>query len=362
MAYVAFLWFGLVADRIVRSGQLDEVLTGTWRIIEDPAELAGQWIAATLLAVIRWVPQSGPQTLVLATALGAGATIGALFHRFRRAGWSLPEALLAVAMLAAHPAVLVLATTGQTLLLSVLMIGLVILCLDRAATVGDAQSLMALGLVLAGLMLTARDAVYIVLPIAAILPFCLRGVQDFGSAAALYLITLFPAAVAVGGILLGAATMGDAPVHATSRWLAPMHGAWETIDSEWLNQRGGSFLNPLRELLPLFLMAMPPALMALLALLVRPAERRQPVGALLALFGGPLAGAGATLFWHAASPLPAVVIGMAAVLAWTTSRYWTVAERWLWLLWMAVGLVLTWGTPWIWNDSEMATWRAALPL
>jgi hypothetical protein len=68
-----------------------------------------------------------------------------------------------------HPATLMLATTGQTLLLSVLLVGIVALALDRASTIGDAQSLMALGLALAALVLTAPDALYIALPIMALL-------------------------------------------------------------------------------------------------------------------------------------------------------------------------------------------------
>lgn len=362
IGYLAFLWFALVADRILGSGHLDDVLATIWRVNDDPAALAGQWIAASLLGLIRLVPDAGPQTLVLTTTLGAGGLIGVLFLRLRRAGWGFAGALAAVALLALHPAMLMLATTGQTLLLSVMMVGGVILCLDRAASVGDAQSLMALGLMLAVLMLTAPDALYVVLPIAAVLPFCLRGVQDLGSAAALYLITLFPAAVAVGGILLGAATMGEAPAFAFRRWLAPMHGALETAGSAWLNRQGGDFFTPLLELLPLFLAAMPPALLALAALVLRPEERRRPVAAALALLGGPLSGAGATLFWHAAGPLPAIAVGMAAVLAWTVSRPATRPERLAWLAAMALGLGLSWGSGWIWEGADIAAWRAALPL
>ena len=362
IGFLAFLWFALVADRILGSGQLDEVLAAIWRVSDDPATLAGQWIAASLLGLIRLVPDAGPQTLVLATTLGAGGLIGVLFLRLRRAGWGFAEALAAVTLLALHPAMLMLATTGQTLLLSVMVTGIVILCLDRAASVGDAQSLMALGLMLAVLMLTAPDALYVVLPIAAILPVCLRGVQDLGSAAALYLIILFPSAVAVGGILLGAATMGEAPALAFHRWLAPMHGALETAGSAWLNLRGGAFFAPLLALLPVFLAAMPPALLALAALVLRPEERRRPVAAGLALLGGPLSGAGATLFWHAAGPLPAIAVGMAAVLAWTVSRRATRPERLAWLAAMALGLGLSWGSGWIWEGADMAAWRAALPL
>lgn len=362
VGFGAFLWFALVADRFIAAGLTDQALTEVWRGQDDPAALAGQWLVATLLAAIRWLPGAGPQTLILVTTLAGGLGLGAFHRRLRLAGWSLPEALAAIAMLALHPAMLLLTTTGLTLLLTVLLVAVVVLCLDRAATIGDAQSLMALGLVLAAMMLTAPDALYIALPIAVMLPFCLRGVQDLGSAAALYLITLFPAVVAVGGILLAAATLGEAPAFALRRWLAPMHGAIDSIGTQWLQANGGDFLWPFRQLLPLFLIAMPPALVALLCLILRAAERRRPAAALLALVGGPVSGAGATLFWHASGPLPGIAIGMAATLAWTACRTLTAAERLLWLIWLAVGLGLSWGTGWIWNVPEPAAWRAAIGL
>jgi hypothetical protein len=360
LGFGAFLWFAFVADRFIASGEAAPLLAEVWRVQEDPAALAGQWLVATLLAIIRWIPNAGPQTLILATTLAGGLGFGMLYRMLRLNGWGWPEALLVMLLLAAHPGVLMLTTTGGTLLLSVLLVGVVVLCLDRAATVGDAQSLMALGLVLATMMLTAPDALYIALPIAVMLPFCLRGVQDFGSAAALYLITLFPSVIAIGGILLASATMGEAPAFALRRWLAPMHGAIDAAGTLWLEGNGGTFLDPFRKLLPLFVMAMPPSLMALLCLILRPTERRRPAAALLALMGGPLAGAGATLFWHAAGPLSGIAIGMAATLAWTTCRSFNLGERLLWTIWLGVGVSLTWSTAWIWSGPEPEIWRKAL--
>jgi hypothetical protein len=228
------------------------------------------------------------------------------------------------------------------------------------ARIGDAQSLMSLGLVLAALVLTAPDALYIALPMVALLPLCLRDVRDIGSAVALFLLTFFPAVIAVGAILLAAATFGEAPAYAIRRWLAPMHGVLAAADVPWLHAWGGRFWEPLAELQVLFIVAMPPALMALISLIARPDERQHPVTPILALIGGPLAGAGATLFYHTTGPLPAIGTGMAAVLAWTASRQLQPPERWLWLCWLTLGLVACWMTGWLWDEPDRLAWRNAL--
>jgi mannose/fructose/N-acetylgalactosamine-specific phosphotransferase system component IID len=98
----------------------------------------------------------------------------------------------------------------------------------------------------------------------------------------------------------------------------------------------------------------------LISLAVRPEERQRPATALLALLGGPIAGAGATLFWHTAGPLPAIATSMAAVVAWTSSRRLQTPERWLWLLWLAIGVFLCWTTVWAWDDPDRLAWRVAL--
>jgi hypothetical protein len=354
------IWYAWVADLLFASGHLDAMLERVWLVSEDPAAIAGQWLAALLLSLARHVPDAGPQTLVMLTVLAGGFTLGVFYWRLRRVRWGLLEALAATALLGLHPATLMLATTGQTLLLSALLVGIVALALDRASTIGDAQSLMALGLTLAALVLTAPDALYIALPIMALLPFCLRDVRDGGSALALFLLTLFPALIAVGGILLAAATFGEAPTYALNRWVAPMHGFTEAANTPWLVQFGGNFFAPFFALLPLCAIAMPPAVLPLLSLLVRPEERQRPATALLALLGGPIAGAGATLFWHTAGPLPAIATSMAAVVAWTSSRRLQSAERWLWLLWLGIGVFLCWTTLWVWDDPDHLAWRVAL--
>ncbi len=355
-------WYALVADRLFASGHLNTLLERVWRVSDDPAAMAGQWLTAWLLALTRRLPEAGPQSLVLLTVLAGGFTLGTFYWRLRRVRWSLPLALFATMLLALHPATLILATTGQTLLLSVLLVGIVALALDRASTIGDAQSLMALGLALAALVLTAPDAIYIALPIMALLPFCLHDVRDSGSAVALFLLTLFPAVVAVGAILLAAATFGEAPTYALNRWVAPMHGLVEAASTPWLVRHGGHFFWPFLALLPLCALAMPPMALPFISLLLRPEERARPVTALLALLGGPIAGAGAALFWHESGPLPAIGITMAAVVAWTTSRRLQPAESLLWLVWLAIGTTLCWLTLWIWDEPGMLAWRRALAL
>jgi hypothetical protein len=139
-----------------------------------------------------------------------------------------------------------------------------------------------------------------------------------------------------------------------------MHGLIDAANTPWLVQHGGSFFQPLWVLVALCALAMPPMVLPLISLLVRPDERQRPATALLALFGGPLAGAGATLFWHTEGGLPTIGVAMAAVVGWTSSRRLSPPERWLWLLWLAIGVVLSWVTAWLWHDPLYRLWREAL--
>ncbi len=357
---LAFLAFIAVADRLMMGAWLAPQLEEIWRVSEDPAAAAGQWFTAFLLMILRAIPGSGPQSLVLVTcATGAGIT--ALMHyRMRGRGWGLGAATLAAAAIALNPVMLIMASTGSTLLLNVVLVGLVALAFDRASTVGDAQSLMGIGLSLAALVLTEPGAVYIILPLLVLLPLGLRDVQDAASATALFLLTLFPAFIAVLGILVAAATLGEPPKFALLRWSSPMHGVEGAVNAPWLAAHGGSFTSPFFTLLLWYLMAVPLAVMPLVHLVLNPAERSKPAITLLAIFNGPLAGAAATFYWHMSDPIWACAVGMAFVLAWLSSR---VLSRWergasLALLWL--GMVLAWSPLWMWNEPAREGWLTAV--
>lgn len=357
---LAFLAFIAVADRLMMGSWLAPQLEETWRVSEDPAAAAGQWFTAFLLMILRAIPGSGPQSLVLVTcATGAGIT--ALMHyRMRGRGWGLGAATLAAAAIALNPVMLIMVSTGSTLLLNVVLVGLVALAFDRASTVGDAQSLMGIGLSLAALVLTEPGAVYIVLPLLVLLPLGLRDVQDAASATALFLLTLFPAFIAVLGILVAAATLGEPPKFALLRWSSPMHGVENAVNAPWLAAHGGNFADPFLILLTWFLMAVPLAMMPLVHLGLNPSERSKPAITLLAILCGPLAGAAATFYWHMADPIWACAVGMAFVLAWLSSRVLGWAERGACLLLLLLGLALAWSPLWMWREPAREGWLGAL--
>jgi hypothetical protein len=357
---LAFLLFIGVADRLMLGTWLAPQLEETWRVSEDPAAAAGQWFTAFLLMILRAIPGSGPQSLVLVTCV-TGAAITALMHyRMRGRGWGFWSATLAAAAIACNPVMLIMASTGSTLLLNVILVGLVALAFDRASTVGDAQSLMGIGLSLAALVLTEPGAVYIVLPLLVLLPLGLRDVQDASSATALFLLTLFPAFIAVIGILVAAATLGEPPKFAFLRWASPMHGVESAVNAPWLAAHGGNFSEPFLILMRWYLIAMPLAVMPLVHLAMNRVEHGKPAITLMAIFCGPLAGAAATYFWHIADPIWACAVGMAFVLAWLSSRVLGALERLvcLGLLWL--GAALAWSPLWMWSQPAREAWLVAL--
>lgn len=356
---LAFLAFIAVTDRLMAGTWLAPQLEEIWRVNDDPAAAAGQWFTAFLLMILRAIPGSGPQSLVLVTCV-TGAAITAMLHwRMRGRGWGFWPATLAAAAIALNPVMLIMASTGSTLMLIVVLVGLVALAFDRASTVGDAQSLMGIGLSLAALVLTEPGAIYIILPLLVLLPLGLRDVRDAASATALFLLTLFPAFIAVLGILVAAATLGEPPKFALLRWSSPMHGVEGAVNSPWLAAHGGSFTGPFFTLLLWYLMVVPLAVMPMLHLALNPSERSKPAITLLAIFCGPLAGAAATFYWHMSDPIWACAVGMAFVLAWLSSRVLTQLERLGALILLVAGLAMSWSPFWMWGEPAREGWLLA---
>jgi hypothetical protein len=357
---LALVIFIACADRLMLGDWLAPQLEETWRVSEDPAASAGQWFTALLLILLRAIPGGGPESLVLITSVTASLIIAVIHWRMRGRGWGLFAATLAAMAIALNPIMLILATTGSTGLLNLVLVGFVALAFDRASTVGDAQSLMGIGLALAGLVLTTPGAIYIILPLLVLLPLGLRDVRDAASATALFLLTLFPAAIAIGGILVAASTLGEPPKFALLRWASPMHGVEGAVNVPWLATYGGSFYQPLAVLCMWYLMAVPLAVMPAIHLLMNRIERGKPAIILLALFCGPLAGAAATFYWHLADPLWACAVGFAFVLAWLSSRVLAAWERMACLLLLLLGLAMAWSPLWMWAEPTREGWFRAL--
>ncbi len=360
MGGVCFIIFMLVADRLFASGWLLPQLETLWEPRAIAAEAAHQLLPEFLLVVLRLIPGSGPATLLLVTLITASIGMAVLHWRLRGRGWSFIGATLAVLAIAANPVMLIMATTGSTLLITAALVWMVAVSFDRAARVGDAQSLISIGLALAGLVLTTPAALYIVIPLLCVLPVGLREARDIPSAIALFLLTIFPTLVAIAGIAVAASTLGEPAGAALQRWFAPMHGVDALVNTPWHAAQGGIFFESFFTLAMWSLMAVPIGVMPFVHALFGRAEQESLAVAFLVLFTAPLAGALATLQWHMQEPIWAMGVAMAFAAAWLGARVLSGWERVVVLALLVLGCVLAWQPDWMWAESLTREWWSAL--
>ncbi len=357
-------WFLFAADKAFSAGYLAPLLGIVWDV---DVNAGGQWLQQGLLALVHSIPGAGPELLVLLTATLVAAAIGRLCVTLRQRGWSYLSASLVGALVALHPVTLHLASCGQPAVLGALAVGLLLICVDRAAALSDAQSLMTLGLALALLFVTDSNALYIVMPVLAMMPWMLREMRDGISSAALFLILLVPSVVLLAALLAGSMVVGVAPETILRNWLAVLHGGLSEnlLGTSWLVENGGSFLAPLLELLWLSLVTFPAALViavrVLLSPLVDPKRRRIRFGtAILAVVLSPLAGAFAVFFWHQESRETAMAMSIAAGCAWVMTVSMRRQERVLWIVAIACGVLLAWSGGFGGGDPDTLAWRASM--
>ena len=353
--------FLFIADRIFRAGYLAPLLGLVWAPNPDPASASGQWLVEALYGAVTSIPHTGPELLVIVTATLAAGAVGLFAAGLRRRGWPALTAACAAALLAVHPVTLYLASTGQPVVLSMVAICIVIVSVDRAGALGDTQSLMGLGLAFALLFVTEPNALYIVLPALLILPTTLDEMRDGGSAAALFVIVLIPPVIAVGAVLMGGLVEGITPAASLRHWLAVLHGSMEgdQLAAPWLARNGGTFVTPLLDISGLCVVCFPATLLVLWRLFFR--RRRIRFGtACLALLTAPLSGAIGAWFWHPEPWWSSVATGMVAVATWTLTVPMRAYERRIWLAALAMGVLLSWFGPWLWDEPDKAAWRAAL--
>jgi hypothetical protein len=359
--------FLFTADRIFSAGYLAPLLGIVWDADADAANAGGQWLVQGLLALVRGIPGAGPELLVLMTAGIVATMIGLFSSALRRRGWPASMSVLAGLLVAIHPVTLQLASTGQPAVLGLAATCILLICVDRAGALGDAQSLMALGLAFALLFITEPNALYVVLPVLAVLPWMLKEMRDGGSTAALFLIMIIPSIVAVATLLVGSMVVGVAPETTLRHWLAVLHGTLsdDAIGSTWLSRNGGTFFGPLTELVSLCLGCVPVILVVLWRMLISPLtdHRRPPIRfgtALLAVGIAPLAGAFAVLFWHPETGWTAVATALAVACTWAMTVRLRWLERTLWILAMLIGMILSWRMDWLWADPDKIAWHTAL--
>ena len=361
---LALILFVAAADRAFSAGYMAPLLGVVWDL---DVNAGGQWLEQGLLALVHSIPGAGPELLVLLTSLLAAMAIGALCSTLRHRGWSYTSATLVGLLVAIHPITLHLASCGQPATLGALAVGLLILAVDRASALSDAQSLMTLGLALALLFVTDPNALYIVMPVLAMMPWMLREMRDGISSAALFLILLVPSVVLIAALLAGSMVVGVAPETILRHWLAVLHGGLseDVLGTGWLVANGGAFFRPLAVLIWLSLICLPAILVIILRVvispLLTPSRRRLRVGtAILAVLLSPLAGAFAAFFWHQQSRESAMAVTLAAGCAWVMTVSMRRTERSLWLLAMFIGVMLSWSTGLLGTDADTMAWRAAL--
>jgi hypothetical protein len=359
-----FVW---TADRIFAAGYLAPMLGIVWDVDADAANAGGQWLVQALLGVVRAIPRAGPELLVMMTMLLLAGLIGALGRALYRRGWPAVMAVLAALLVALHPVTLYLASTGQPAVLGLTALCLLLLTMDRVSVLGDAQSLMGLGLCFALLFVTDPNALYLVLPVLAMLPLALKDMRDSGSIAALFLICLIPSTVSIATLLVGSMIVGVAPETTLRHWVAVLHGSLveDVVGATWLSRNGGTFFGPFVELVGLCLVCVPMSLLILWRLLATPLLQPRRVAvrlptAVLAAALAPLAGAFAVLFWHPQTQWNAIGGAIVATCVWGMTVHLRRFEQIAWLLALVFGLYVSWDAPWLWTDPDKTVWRAAL--
>ena len=362
-----FLLFLSVADHIFAAGYLGPMQGVVWDTEADAANAGGQWLTQALLALVRAIPRAGPELLVLMTIGVVSFMLGMFAQGLNRRGWSVLGAGLAAVLLALHPVTMYLATTGQPAVLGIAAVAVLVVAIDRASALADAQSLMALGLTFALLFVTEPNALYLLLPVLAVLPLTLREMRDTGSTAALLLIVVTPSVVVVGTLLVGSMIVGIEPETILLHWVAVLHGSLDpdALSSGWLARNGGSFFVPVVEIAGLCFGCLPIVLLAMWRLLlgrwITPARVPVRTGtALLAIGLAPAAGAFAVLFWHPETRWNAVGTAIAAGTAWTVTASLRLPERVIWVFLLGLGFAFAWFSPYLWEDPDKIAWQSAL--
>ncbi len=322
-------------------------LPTVWNYSGNTALIGGQWAIYGLAALARRLPGNGPLDLGILTIAITAAAGGLLARGLVRRGWPPALAALGIALNCLNPVVLHLAAGGDAAIFHALGIAAVIIAVDRLEALGDTQSLIVLGLVLAFLLSVWPNAFYFALPLAALLPLAFRDMRGYASATALFVIAFLPSVILVLALLLGATLFGLPATDVASVWSAPLHGLPPRLIAAdpWLNHYGGQLLQPCCILAAACLLLSPGVAVATWRLLTSKVERRKPTTALAALLLPPLSGAAMTLFWDIGSAGTIVAYSTVALSAWMMTANLTQPERWLWMVTSACCATIGWLGP-----------------
>jgi len=328
----------------------------------DPPGAGGRWIELVLIFLLRLVPGSTAGALPILT-IGAGALfLGIFTHGLVRRGWHPALAALAAALIALHPVLLGMASSGAADFLYVLMAACLVIALDRFEAIGDTQSLILLGLLLALLCLAWPNAIFFILPLAVLLPWAFKDIRSYSAATALFVIALTPALICLAAVALGGALFQLPFGDVFAVWAAPLHGAGAAVvrQSVWLASYGGDPFAAL-VVLALFCLAFSPALLVIiLRLAISRRDRANPVTGIAALALPLATGALATMYRELGSAWVVVALSLSCTAAWATATSFGAREKLALLALLFIGLIAAWASPCLWQSQPHLLWRNAL--
>jgi hypothetical protein len=328
----------------------------------DPPAAGGRWFERSLIELLHLIPGARPFALSMLTIAAAAFGIGQFAHDLVRRGWEAPRAALAAGLITVHPVTLSLATSGTATCLYVLMASALLISLDRFEAIGDTQSLILLGLLLALLAISWPDAVFFIIPLTLLLPWAFKDIRSYSAATALYVIALTPAFIVLSAVALGGSLFQIPFSDVLAIWSAPLHGAGANVilQSPWLAEYGGHPLAALINLTALCLVLIPALLVILLRFATARRERANPVTGVAALILPPVAGAIAAAYHQLAGPNLIVALSLGCTAAWAGTTTLRDRESWLFTALLAAGALAGWATPWLWQTPSQTLWRAIL--
>ncbi|ABQ28791.1 hypothetical protein Acry_3168 (plasmid) [Acidiphilium cryptum JF-5] len=249
-----------------------------------------------------------------------------------------------------------------TMIFYTIVVGLLILAIDRVEAIADTRALILLGVGVAAMFVLWPNAIYWVAPTLIVLPLASREMNSISAAVALFTIVLLPGFIVVSSMILSGAMFGRPPAEAIAVWNAILHGAapQEVLHSAWLASFGGQFAAAFVALALMCATIAPRSWLIIWRLGLNQREQTQPATALAALLLPPISGALATYFWHLNAPMVVVACSLAAVASWTATASLRHGERAAWVLLSLAGTSFGWAAPFLWQDSGLAQLRHIL--
>lgn len=357
----SFVIFTMAAERLASHGLNANSVLPVWQN-PTPETIGGRWLACALLWLIQLLIGSTMDTLVIVTIVSASFFQGLIAHDLVKRGWTPLQASLAVGLNALHPVMLALATSGSPLLLYVMVAGAAIIALDRFEAIGDTQSIIMLGLLLAALSLSWPNAVFFIVPLTALLPWAFKDILNYNAATALFIVALTPALICLSAVSLGGILFHQSFNDMVSVWASPLHGAADSViqNSNWLAMYGGRPIPALIMLSLWCLVLLPCHVIIILRFLFSRHERARPVTGIAALFLPCVTGMLATMYFQMESVWVALALSMTCAIAWSTTVNFRKWEKWGWVASTGLGVIISWLAPVLWSSPEQFLWRSIL--